>query len=213
MTTIIAVEGIDGAGKTFFTAALEGYLTGKNYSVLTTSFPGYTDNRFGQQIGKYLSGAVPMPDKFAFASMFALDRRSWFMQNSLFDMDYLICNRYTLSNIVYQGFKFEWMDYFEHVLLKIPRPDIYIILDCDPNVATVNNTKKGKREYLNKEQQIDLFEQDLERQTLARQMYLQYADDINAYSFIKTRAIVVPVSEKMSMRPIAKILEDVVGEI
>ncbi|MFR3907341.1 MAG: thymidylate kinase, partial [Christensenellales bacterium] len=99
-TKVIAIEGIDGSGKSVQYNKLAEALTDMGYSVEKREYPKY-ESYFGSHVGSYLSGAEGVKadtvDGKSMALWFALDR--WEDMRSHIDgeYDYMIINRYVLS--------------------------------------------------------------------------------------------------------------------
>ena len=76
-TKVIAIEGIDGSGKSVQYNKLAEALTDMGYSVEKREYPKY-ESYFGSHIGSYLSGAEGVKadavDGKSMALWFALDR-------------------------------------------------------------------------------------------------------------------------------------------
>jgi len=187
-TKIIAIEGIDGSGKTMQINRLEKNLLQHGYSVEKLSFPIY-DSFFGIQIGKYLSCAEGVAadtiDAKSMALWFAMDRYAA-LHNFSTTADFLLLNRYVLSNAVYQSIRerdlghddlIDFVLDLEHNALQLPVPDLYLYLDVDIDSAGINVTKKGFREYTGNEK--DVYERQEGIQVRARQKYLQYAEKLD----------------------------------
>ena len=108
MTKIIAFEGIDGTGKSVQMQRLSETLQRRGLKVMELSFPMY-DTFFGEQVGRYLSAkdgvAANTVDGKSMALWFALDRLDAFKGWQDGEYDYLIINRYVLSNAVYQSIR------------------------------------------------------------------------------------------------------------
>ena len=118
-TKIITIEGIDGSGKTVqYNKLLEG-LRGMGYTVDTKSFPIY-ESFFGGQVGRYLSGEEGVyatdVDQKSMALWFAMDRFKAFEAWRDGEYDFLIINRYVLSNAVYQSIRDRDLDHPDIVI-------------------------------------------------------------------------------------------------
>ncbi|MFC1744482.1 dTMP kinase [Candidatus Riflebacteria bacterium] len=185
---IIAIEGIDGSGKTHQFGLLKDHIANNGYKFLTLEFPNYK-NIVGKEIGKFLSGEHSVSantlDPKSMALWFTVDRKITFEANKkkLEDVDFLLLNRYTLSSAVYQVLRAEkeeqeellsWILELEHKAMCLPEPDLYIILDVHTTVAQNNIDKKGKREYL-KEKKKDVYEDSPALLKEARNLYLKGA--------------------------------------
>lgn len=210
---IIALEGIDGSGKTVQFKYLCEHLKNMGASVKTMDFPVY-DGFIGQEIGKFLSNTAAVSANEMDSKSMAL----WFATDRLVNMqgyepkeDYLIINRYTLSNVVYQGIRQEnkweiadWIFNLEHEILNIPKADAYIFFDVDEGSAKSNLSKKGKRDYLGDKK--DVYEDSKFIQQQARNMYLECA---KRYGNI----IVIQCMENGVMKSANKISMQVVAEL
>lgn len=184
-TKIIAVEGIDGSGKTVQIKMLKSYLSSLGRSVAVRTYPVY-DSYFGAHIGRLLSGAENICateiDGKSMALWFALDRWEDMRTYRDGESDYLLINRYTLSNAVYQSIRecrlgradiFEWVLDLEFNHFGIPRPDVSIVLDVGTTRASSNVDSKGFRGYVGKSK--DVYEGSSVLQELARKKYLECA--------------------------------------
>lgn len=194
MTKIIAFEGIDGTGKTVQMEQLATYLRKKRKTVLELSFPMY-ETFFGGLVGRYLTAkdgvAANTVDGKSMALWFALDRFEAFRNLDYTDYDFLLINRYVLSNAVYQSIrdcdldKPDLLDFcltLEHVHFGIPRPDLNLVLDMDIAEAADNVDKKGFREYVGNAR--DVYESIDSIQARARKKYQEYAKRLNSIVFI-----------------------------
>lgn len=132
--TLIAVEGVDGAGKATQVSLLATALS----TVDVVSFPRY-DTFFGRHIRALLdSGEAMTLDPRSMALWYALDRAQWAADRK---PGPVLLNRYTLSNAVYQSARsadpemFGWVLRLEYEELRIPRPDVTVVLDVPPEVS------------------------------------------------------------------------------
>ena len=184
-TKIIAIEGIDGGGKGVQVRALKENLTRLGYTVAGRDYPMY-DTYFGKQIGKLLSGADGVRadeiDGKSMALWFALDRWESFKDYKDGETDFLIINRFVMSNAVYQSIRdidlgkpdiVDWVFDLEYNHFGLPRPDLNIIFSILPKAAEKNVTKKGYREYVGEGK--DIYESDHGIQQRAMAKYLEIA--------------------------------------
>ena len=185
-TKIIAIEGIDGTGKTVQLEQLKRRLEGRGLRVGVLSFPVY-DSFFGGCVGRYLTKkdgvSASDVDQRSMALWFAMDRWAAFQTFDYSRFDVLLINRYVLSNAVYQSIrdrdvdKPDVLDFvltLEHEQLKLPRPDLYLILDVDLLAAQRNVSKKGFRDYVGDEK--DEYEKQDSIQIRARDKYLSFGE-------------------------------------
>jgi len=143
---VVAVEGIDRAGKTTQTELLRRALEAGGETVTVVSFPRY-ESFFGRTIRALLDGTGPTSaatvDPRSMSLWYALDR--W---QALRELDpaatVVLLNRYTLSNAVYQSSRvapeeadelFAWVLELEHRQLGLPEPDLTVVLDVAPELS------------------------------------------------------------------------------
>ena len=154
---MIAIEGIDGSGKTLQANQLKIRLEKNGKRVKEISFPQY-GRFFGKEIGHYLSGESIRADQVDSKSMslwYAMDRWDAFQHIDYSGYDILLMNRYVMSNAVYQAIRsidqednWAWIKELEHTQLGLPEPDLYILLDVAPDCAQKNVDRKGERNYV-----------------------------------------------------------------
>ena len=185
MTKIIAFEGIDGTGKTVQLQQLFERLTARGLVVRTLSFPMY-ETFFGAECGRLLSGSGGVRanevDQRSMALWYALDRFEAFREFGYSDADVLLINRYILSNAVYQSVRerdlgnpdlLDFVLELEYEHFRIPKADVHIVLDVNPETASENVGKKGFRDYVG--DQPDIYEALPDIQKRARLKYIEYA--------------------------------------
>ncbi len=93
----------------------------------------------------------------------------------------IVSNRYTQSNIGYQASKFEnpeervrfieWLTDLEYRLLRIPQPDLVLVLDLDPVIARELKARQRKEQG----QFLDAHESNSQILDRAREAYLEAA--------------------------------------
>ena len=215
-TKIIAFEGIDGTGKSVQMEALKRRLEERGLRVGTLSFPDY-GSFFGGCVGRYLMKkdgvSASDVDQRSMALWFAMDRWAAFQGFDYGDLDVLLINRYVLSNAVYQSIRdrdldrTEILDFvleLEFEQLKIPRPDLNLILDVDLSDAQNNVSKKGHRDYAGDEK--DEYEKQDAIQLRARAKYLSYGERLRNVK-------VIPCMEGGALLPIDAIAERVYAAV
>jgi len=143
---MVAIEGIDRAGKTTQTSLLHDALVAAGETVTVLSFPRY-ETFFGRTIRELLDGrgttSAATVDPRSMSLWYALDR--WQAFRSLDrSASVVLLNRSTLSNAVYQsarvpeadaGAVFDWVLELEFGQLGLPRPDLTVVLDVAPEVS------------------------------------------------------------------------------
>lgn len=211
-TKIIAFEGIDGTGKSVQMEQLRTRLEQRGLTVGVLSFPDY-DSFFGGCVGRYLTKkdgvSASDVDQRSMALWFAMDRWAAFRGFDYRRFDVLLINRYVLSNAVYQSIRDRDVDQpdildfvleLEHRQLKLPQPDLYLILDVDLSAAQDNVTKKGYREYVGDEK--DEYEKQDSIQIRARVKYLSFGERL-------PNVQVIPCMEDGALLPIEAIAQRV----
>lgn len=189
---IIAFEGIDRIGKTTQVEMLHNTLQKLNLNPVIFSFPNYESDT-GQLIKKILQDKNHLyhtSDPMNFATLYALNRleQAEAIREDSSNGYIVLCNRYTMSNHVYQGFRQEGFDhlqicYLEHDLLNIPIPDVYI---CLYKLADGIDTPEDAREK-------DVYDRNQTLQERANQIYKNNVDYKN--DFVDAKYIEVSVQK------------------
>lgn len=134
---LIAIEGIDGAGKTTQAKILGETLAKKGYFVVGLHEP--TGGKWGKKIKELAKNGRHKTKPETELDLFYLDRREDVGKNirpSLQEKKIVIMDRYYFSSVAYQGERGLNPDYIEKKNETIaPIPDITIILDLDPEVS------------------------------------------------------------------------------
>ena len=173
MTTMIAIEGLDGSGKETQTKLLRKALEEQGKRVEMLSFP-----RYGQTsavlVESYLHGdfgADPESiNAYGASSFFAMDRFASFLREwkPLYEAsDAFLADRYVTSNAIHQCSKLPreqwegflaWLFDYEYVKLGLPKPDkvFYLHLDVDDSQRLLSER------YGNDELKKDIHEHDIE---------------------------------------------------
>lgn len=94
---------------------------------------------------------------------------------------HIVSNRYTQSNIGYQASKIEdpderdqfikWLFHLEYEVLRIPQPDLVLILDLEPSIARELKARQRKEQGLS----LDAHESNTQILDKAREVYLEAA--------------------------------------
>ena len=184
-TRIIAIEGIDGSGKSVQFKTLRDTLIKRGYTVDSREFPVY-DSYFGSLVGSYLSGAdgvrADEVDGKSMALWYALDRWENLKDYKDGEADYMLINRYVLSNAVYQSIidagrkdLVDWVFDLEYNHFGLPKADLFLFYDVATAQAGENVMKKGFRDYVGGEKK-DVYESSGGIQQRARAKYLETAE-------------------------------------
>jgi dTMP kinase len=168
MAKIIVIEGIDGSGKQTQARLLVKRLEMEGHTVKALAFPNYESNS-SVLVKMYLNGEMGERAEdvspYAAGSFYAMDRYVTLAQMAISQYDYVICDRYSTSNLIHQSVKLqdykerkdfiEFMDDFEHSKLGIPRADKVLLLDLPTRM-----TESLMRERAKKFEGEDIHERD-----------------------------------------------------
>src|SRR5688572_26273708 len=138
----IVIEGSDGSGKSTQFKLLTEYFNKRGLVVATRHFPRYEEES-SYFVRKYLKGGYGSAESlgaYGPSLFYALDRfdAASAIRDDLAADKIVLCDRYIGSNMAHQGQKleanerkayFEWLHTIEFSFLKIPRPDLSIILN------------------------------------------------------------------------------------
>src|SRR5262249_15628614 len=132
---LIAVEGIDGAGKTTQVEFLTEFFTSAGVSVVRSKEP--TDGVWGQKIRQSAAnGRMALEEEL---QAFVEDRKEHVREKigpALSRGATVILDRYFYSTIAYQGSRGGDIDAItDRVLKSAPEPDIVLLLDVPPEVG------------------------------------------------------------------------------
>ena len=157
---LIAIEGIDGAGKGTVAAGLAEHLGAAGHPVRLISFPRYQETAAGRMIGGLLGARDGDIDRMSvefLAALFAEDRRqSADLLAAQSPDEILICDRLTASNAAFQCGRLPterhadfiaWLENLEFTRFGTRRPDLNIWLDVPPRVSRGLVARKAKRSY------------------------------------------------------------------
>lgn len=186
---LIAVEGIDGAGKRTQVRGIVDALRADNLQVMDVAFPRY-GTFWGRLIKRYLHGQLGDMSPLAAAMLFAQDRCDFARSLPAIAefCDVLVVDRYVYSNIAHQAARIvmaqkrenpgasppepavgaaalrDLVCQIEFGANKLPRPDITVWLAADTDVTAAALVERGGER--------DLHEVDLAYQ---REVQSQYA--------------------------------------
>jgi dTMP kinase len=131
---LIAIEGIDGAGKTTQSQMLCEKLCEEGYSAVLLHEP--TNGQWGQKIKELAKNGRHEITPEAELDLFYKDRIEDVEKNispSIREKKVIVMDRYYYSNVTYQGARGLDPDYVEKKNEKIaPKPDLVVILDIPP---------------------------------------------------------------------------------
>lgn len=219
MSVLIAIEGIDGAGKGTQSRLLIERLKAAGVKSTSLQFPRYSETTFGAAIGDFLNGRFgdlnQVHPQLA-AVLYAGDRfesRSE-IQNAIDHHEVVVLDRFTGSNLAHQSAKLEgrerselirWIDQIEHVVFGLPRPALNILIDISSAWSRQLVSRKGQREYTASE--ADIQESDLPYLERVRSCYRSIAAERDDWTVIES------LSDKQQLRTVQQISDDIFDRI
>jgi dTMP kinase len=200
MDKFVAIEGLDGCGKSTQIALLTEYLDSKGLKYKYLHFPRTEAPIFGEMISRFLRGEfgdVTSINPYLVALLYAGDRenakhiiREWLSLNYL-----VIVDRYVYSNMAFQCAKAnmlsekeslkKWISELEYGYNTIPSPTISIFLHVPFEfiVSKLNNKRGGSdRAYLNGKE--DIHESSIELQKRVETEYLKLANQYKDFQVV-----------------------------
>jgi len=161
---LIAIEGIDQAGKRTQADLLANEVRGLGLNVSILNFPDYR-TPLGRQLKNYLAGKIQL-NSHAIHLLYAANK--WELAGELAHRiergGVVIVNRYSPSNLAYgvaHGLSSTWLNSLEEGL---PKPDVVVVLDVTPRTSFMRKTRER-----------DLHEGDLTYLRRVRGAYLRLA--------------------------------------
>tara|TARA_Y100000294_G_scaffold128159_1_gene119827 strand:+ start:326 stop:904 length:579 start_codon:yes stop_codon:yes gene_type:complete len=149
---IIAIEGLDQAGKKTQTEMLVKALRRSKIKTAVFSFPDYSTT-IGKEIKRYLYGKRKFPPEIIHY-LYAANRHEKLdeIKKASSKNSVLVMNRYYHSNLVYgiaNGLKEKWLQKLEDGL---PKADLVIVLDASQNDSF--SRKKSMRDKFEKDKKF-----------------------------------------------------------
>lgn len=188
--TLIAIEGIDGAGKRTQFQLLTAALALRGLPLFCISFPRY-DSFFGRLVACYLNGefgSLAEVDPHFSALLYAGDRleAKGALETALADGRVVLADRYIGSNLAHQGARvppsrrtefLNWLRQLESAIYALPSEDLVIYLRLPAEQAQQLIARKQERGYT--QLRRDLHEADLEHLRTAAEIYDALAHEPN----------------------------------
>ncbi|MCA2206285.1 dTMP kinase [Nocardia rosealba] len=186
MGVLIAVEGLDGAGKRTLIDGLVDELSAKGLRAGRLAFPQYGRSIHADLAAEALRGAHGdlAGSINAMAIMFALDRAeaSAELSNLLDANDIVILDRWVASNAAYSAARavqdadgeiVAWVGDLEYGRLGLPVPDLTVLIDVGTEVAAERARRRGE---LDTARALDAYEKDSGLQQRTGEVYRELAD-------------------------------------
>lgn len=187
---IIAIEGIDGAGKNTLVQHLLGEL---DIPVGVLAFPRYEESIHAQLAQEALYGRMGdlTSSAYAMATLFALDRHGAKEQllAAADSPELLILDRYVASNAAYSAARLaddsvmDWVFDLEFGRLGLPKPQLQIYLATDVEVAA---DRASSRSAQDASREKDEYEKDGNLQAATAAAYGRLAESNWAGQWIAT---------------------------
>ena len=167
---LIAVEGVDGAGKRTLCDGLRAAFETSHRSVASLSFPRYSHSVAADLAAEALHGQHGdlKSSVYGMAVLFALDRAA--AREEIGHLraayDVLILDRYVASNAAYSAARLHenadgevvnWVRRLEYERLHMPAPDWQVLLDVPPRLAA---ERARNREREDDARRRDAYERD-----------------------------------------------------
>jgi dTMP kinase len=171
---LIAIEGVDGAGKRTLSQGLSTAFEAGGRSVATLAFPRYGQSVAADVAAEALHGQHGdlASSVYAMALLFALDRAGAAAQirELCDDHDVVILDRYVASNAAYSAARLrqgadgevvDWVHQMEYRRLQLPAPDWQVLLGVSAELAGQRARDRARRDA---SRSRDAYERDNELQ-------------------------------------------------
>jgi dTMP kinase len=178
---LIAIEGVDGAGKRTLSEGLRAAFEAGGRTVATLAFPRYGCSITADVAAEALRGQHGdlASSAYAMAMLFALDRADAVEQIGELcrDHDVVILDRYVASNAAYsaarlrQGVDGEvvgWVHQIEYHRLGLPAPDWQVLLEVPAALAGWRARERARQDA---SRARDVYERDDELQQRTGEVY------------------------------------------
>ncbi len=193
----IVIDGTDGSGKTTQLNLLKAKLEEEGYAVAVADFPQYNTKSAGL-VEEYLSGKYGNADEvdpYKASIFYAVDRydasqkiKQWLNEGRI-----VLANRYTSASLGHQGCKidnplerkvfFNWLYDLEYKIFEIPKPDLTLILQVEPEISFQLAHERAREDWVGKTH--DIHENDFEHLKKAEQVYVEIANTLPGFRLIK----------------------------
>ena len=178
---LIAIEGVDGAGKRTLSQGLRAAFEAGGRSVATLAFPRYGQSVAADVAAEALHGQHGdlASSVYAMAMLFALDRAGAAAQIRALcgDHDVVILDRYVASNAAYSAARLHqdadgevvgWVHQIEYHRLQLPVPDWQVLLGVSTELAGQRARQRAREDA---SRSRDAYERDNELQQRTGAVY------------------------------------------
>jgi len=178
---LIAIEGVDGAGKRTLTQGLRAAIEAAGQSVASLAFPRYGHSVSADLAAEALHGAHGdlSTSVYAMAVLFALDRAG--ARDEIGHLqaayDVVILDRYVASNAAYSAARLHqgaggdvvsWVRELEYERLRLPAADWQVLLDVPAELAAERAEHRANTEA---DRARDAYERDDDLQRRTGEVY------------------------------------------
>lgn len=150
---LIAIEGIDGSGKTTVSTEIYSFLSSRGVPVYYSFEPTYT--KIGSIIHRFLRGEILL-EPHSQALLFAADRLEHLSKEIIPRIKQgvnVILDRYVHSSYAYQGALLNDLKWVMSINKFALSPDLAIYIDVPPSIA-IRRIRKKKRSKLSVYEQV-----------------------------------------------------------
>jgi dTMP kinase len=178
---LIAIEGVDGAGKRTLSGGLRKAFEAVGKSVAMLAFPRYGGSVTADVAAEALRGEHGdlASSVYAMAMLFALDRADAVEQirELCRNHDVVIMDRYVASNAAYSAARLRqgadgevvaWVHHIEYQRLGLPAPDWQVLLGVSAELAGQRARERARRDV---SRARDAYERDDELQQRTGEVY------------------------------------------
>jgi dTMP kinase len=182
---LIAIEGVDGAGKRTLTQGLVAAFEAAGKSVATLAFPRYGQSVAADVAAEALHGQHGdlASSVYAMATLFALDRAGGAdeIRELCHAHDMVILDRYVASNAAYSAARLHqradgevvaWVHDIEYRRLGLPAPDWQVLLGISAELADQRARQRAREDA---SRQRDAYERDAGLQQRTGAAYAELA--------------------------------------
>lgn len=186
MGILVAVEGLDGAGKNTLVRRIAAAARQRGIGLATLTFPDYGRSITADLAAEALHGEHGdlSESAYAMALLFALDRRNSLadLEESLASHDLVLCDRYVASNAAYSAARLaqgpggevvSWIADLEFGRFGLPVPARQLLLGVPPEIAM---ERASGRAAADASRARDAYERDADLQSRVYRAYLALAE-------------------------------------
>lgn len=185
---LIVFEGIDGTGKSTQLQLLASHLAQQGLSVVSTKEP--TNGSYGRRIRQLYSDRQQMSITEELA-LFVEDRREHIdnvIGPGLEAHKIILCDRYFLSTIAYQGAAGADTREIARMNDFAPRPDLALIFEADPQSSTRRITEQ-RGDRLNDFEQLETLQRVAAHFSALQQSYIRRIDALQPVDTIHREVV------------------------